>query len=117
MRKLPRIDHSAPWRKRTDHPKWRRTSPTQGKILLKSLAGEKDGRKTLEGSRTENSVRVEGHSRERESSGSADRERAKKKKKNLAADSSSSSEESSSSDKSGSPTKGKIADKEMNTTD
>ena len=114
---LPRIDHSAPWRKRMDHPKWRRTSPTQGKILLKSLAGERDGKRTQEGSKTENSARMEDHSRVRDSSGSADRERARKKKKNLAAESSSSSGESSSSDNSGSPTMGKTGDKEMNTTD
>ena len=37
--KLPDIDPKADWKRRTDLPPWRRTSPTNKQVKLKSLAG------------------------------------------------------------------------------
>ena len=37
--KLPDIDSKAEWTRRTDLPPWRRTSPTNKQVKLKSLAG------------------------------------------------------------------------------
>ena len=36
---LPVIDHNADWKRKTDLPPWRRTSPAKKQVLLKSLAG------------------------------------------------------------------------------
>ena len=101
MQKLPRIDHNAPWRKRADHPKWRRISPSQEKVVLKSLAGG-----CMDAAGGNSSSWQDDKQRHRERSDSHEDMMASSKKKKLSADSSS----SSSSDSSGeddSPSTGK----------
>ena len=81
--KLPAIEFDIPWKKRVEHPPWRRTSPEIRQVTLKSLAQRTE---VVPGSR--DSDRLDSKSRrQRDSSGSGDRQITKKKNK-LSADSS-----------------------------
>ena len=46
--KLPPIEPNAEWRRKTDLPPWRRTSPTRKQVQLKSLAGHTNSSARLE---------------------------------------------------------------------
>ena len=95
---LPRIEHNAPWRKKKDHPRWRRISPSKEQVILKSLAGS-----CKDDSRKNSSSGMDDRLRQRERSDSQDDINTSSKKKRLTADSSSS--DSSSNDES--PSSGK----------
>ena len=108
MQKLPKIEHNAPWRKKQDHPRWRRISPSKEKVVLRSLAGV-----CTDDSRVKSPSRLEDKQRQRVRSVSQEETNASSKKKRLTADSSS-SDGSSSSSNDESPSTGKnSADKSM----
>ena len=54
--------HNAPWRKRTDHPRCRRTSPMHGHVVLKSLGGKSQLTEAagMDGRRADDSNRLDG---------------------------------------------------------
>ena len=108
IQKLPRIDHNAPWRKRADHPKWRRISPSQEAVVLRSLAG---GCKDAAGGTS--SSWQDDKQRHRVRSDSTEKETASSKKKRLSADSSSSSSSDSSAEDDSPSTGNKEQDKSM----
>ena len=77
--KLPEIEHWVSWRKGTEKPTWRRTSPVIREVQLKSLGGGRlvaGGRVQTSNSsnRTDTNQRI----RHRYSSGSNDRVQRKK---------------------------------------